>query len=129
MLVVFAATLLALGAVLVVAAAGAHRDAARRPRLAHWVGGETAGVILTLVPASGGVALFNVLIDQGGRNLSMLHIAAALAVAAAGWMVTRNIRRRFPGPEKAEAVTPSAVLRIVEPSSPAVTPIADERAA
>ncbi|MDX9860695.1 MAG: hypothetical protein RBS99_07225 [Rhodospirillales bacterium] len=129
MLVVLATILIALGAVLVAAAAGVRRDATRRPRLARWVGGETAGVLFTLLPACGVVALFNVLIDQGGRNLTMLHIAAALAVAAAGWMATRYIRRRFTGPQKAEAVAPSAVLQTVEPSRPAVTPITGERAA
>jgi|GEM_PF-5701352 hypothetical protein len=130
MLVVLGATLLALGAVLVAAAAGLHRDAARRPRLARWVGGETAGVLLTMVPASGLVALLNVLIGQGDSDLGVLHIATAAAIAAAGWMATRAILRRFAHLEETDrAAGPTAGLRAVAASHQAAAPIADKRAA
>jgi hypothetical protein len=112
MLLVLGTTLLALAAVLVAAAAALHRDAASRPRLARWIGGETAGVLLTLVPASGLVALLNVLIDRGEGTIGALHIAAVAAIVGAGWLATRTIVRRFSPLEEADgAAEPAADKR------------------
>ncbi len=111
MLLVLGTTLLAVAAVLVAAAAALHRDAASRPRLARWIGGETAGVLLTLVPACGLVALLNVLIDRGDSTIGVPHIAAMAAIAAAGWLATRAIVRRFAPLEETDGAAEPAANR------------------
>lgn len=133
MLIIIGTSLLAIGAVLVAVAYACHRHPAASRRLVRWVGGETAGVLLTLFPATGLVALFNVVVGEKARDITILHLVTAVGIAAFGWFITQAVIRRATHWEAAEAVKIDGLVKASAaasiPSHPTPAAVPEKRAA
>lgn len=129
MLIVVGMALFAIGVVLIAAAYAYHRDPAASPRLARWVDGETTGVVLTMVPASGLIALFYFVIDAEARNIGVAHLAIAAAIALAGWFAARSLFRRGTRLEQATIEMTQAAEERASAPGPAFASIPEKRAA
>lgn len=93
MLMIVGMLLVTLGFALAAAAYTYSRYPGASPNLLEWVRGETVGVFLTVLPATGMIALFYFLIDEQSRNIGYVHFVVTTGIAAVGWFATRSLAR------------------------------------
>lgn len=129
MLMVVGIALLAVGIVLIPAAHACYRLPVTSPRFRRWIGGETVGVVLATIPAVGLIALLNLLADEKARDIGIVHLVAAIVIAAAGWFAARFLVRFGARLERASPEAAGVAAASPGASGPASVSIPEKRAA